>query len=376
MNDKYQDFSEADFASNFDEIYEEKKPKFEEHLNIAIVGKVSTGKSSLLNAILECNKSSQKAFVDSESGATTKVAAYKLGKQVLIIDCPGLDDIRKENSQVTEEFLKHIDLGVFVITGSADATQKEKFLDLKRSTKNVIVVLNKIDEWDSLKPAAYERVVAQWKDTLGVNQIFGACTNGYDTQTREDAPMDIRGVDEIRTAILDFLKEEGKEILLAREMANRGKYASRIIAAALTAVAAEAFIPGSAVYITATQVAGITSLYYLYTGEVMSKSNALSLLPTFVGRTLGMSAFLWAKSFLPPTGVIDAVAAGIAVLITFSMMSAVKWMLENNNSLDQTEKLVTAFNQYKSTAGDALKGMSWSDLIKNPRRITEIFGRL
>jgi hypothetical protein len=292
------------------------------------------------------------------------------------MDSPGLDDIRKENSQVTEEFLKHIDLGIFVVTGSADASQKENFLDLKRNAKSVIVVLNQIDVWDSLKPAAYEEVLAQWKATLGISQLFGACTEGYDPDMRDDAPMNIRGVDEIRTAIFDFLKVQGKEILFAREMARKEKYAAGIIVTALIAVAAEAFIPGSAVYITATQVVGITSLYYLYTGEVMSKSNALSLIPTFVGKSIGMTVFLWAKSFLPPTGVLDVAAAGIAVVITFSMLSAVKWMLENGNSLDQTEKLGEAFKQSKSTAENALKGIAWSELIKNPRRITEIFGRL
>lgn len=376
MGDKYQGFSEEEFTSSFDKAYEEKRPKFEDHLNIAIVGKVSTGKSSLLNAIFERDRKSPIAPVGAISGKTKEVTAYRLSKQVLIMDSPGLDDIRKENSQVTEEFLKHIDLGVFVVTGSADASQKENFLDLKRNAKSVIVVLNQIDVWDSLKPAAYEEVVAQWKATLGISQIFGACTEGYDPDMRDDAPMKIRGVDEIRTAIFDFLKVQGKEILFAREMARKGKYAAGIIVSALTAVATEAFIPGSAVYITATQVVAITSLYYLYTGEVMSKNHALSLLPTFIGKTLGMSIFLWAKSFLPPTGVVDVAAAGIAAVITFSMLTAVKWMLENDVSLDQKDKLVDAFVQSKSIAKEALKGISWSDLIKNPRRITEVFGRL
>jgi len=218
--------------------------------------------------------------------------------------------------------------------------------------------------------------MAQWKSTLGIDQIFGACTEGYDPQMRDDAPMNIRGVDEIRSAIFDFLKVQGKDILFAREIQNKEKYAARIIVGALTAVAAEAFIPGSAAYITATQVIGITSLYYLYTGEVMSKGNALSLLPGFIGREIGMNLFLWAESFLPPTGVVDVVAAGIAVVITFSMLAAVKLMLEDNYSLDQKDELKTAYNQSKSAAENALKGIPWSELIKNPRRITEIFERL
>ena len=87
-----------------------------------------------------------------------------------------------------------------------------------------------------------------------------------------------------------------------------------------------------------------------------------------------MTAFLWIKSFLPPTGIVDVAAAGVAIVITFAMLAAVKWMLENNISLDQADKLGNAFSQFKS-AGSAFADISWSD-FKNPSRITEIVERL
>ena len=42
------------FNAEFDRSYSEKNPDFKAHVNIALVGKVSSGKSSLLNAILKC----------------------------------------------------------------------------------------------------------------------------------------------------------------------------------------------------------------------------------------------------------------------------------------------------------------------------------
>ncbi|WP_163898672.1 GTPase, partial [Proteus mirabilis] len=355
------DNSQKDFNKYFENTYKENCPNFDEHVNIALVGKVSAGKSSLLNAILDCSREEPIAEVGAGSGVTTKVTPFKLDEHVLIIDCPGLDDVRQENSDVTVNFLNSIDLGIFVVTGSADASQKENFDDLNHSSKKTFVVLNKIDEWDDLEESAYEEVVKQWKSVLGVEQIYGTCTKGFDPKMKKSAPMDIRGVEELKIDIFNFLETEGKDILLARHLKNKEKYAIGIIATAILAVTGEAFVPGSAAYITATQVVALTSLNYLYTGEVLSKGSALSLLPSFVGQSIGTNAFLWAKSFLPPTLILDMTAAIIAVIITFAMLAAVKWMLENEQSLSDRELLKKTFLHFKKL-GDIFKDIQFNDL--------------
>ncbi len=357
-------------TETFNKSFEDKKPDFDGHVNIALVGKVSSGKSSLLNAIL----GRRVADVGAASGVTMKIDPHQLDDKVLIIDCPGLDDVRKENSNQTKEFLKSIDLGIFVVTGSADATQKSNFDDLRKYSKNTIVVLNKIDEWDDLEDGAINDVVDQWRKVLGVDKIFRTCVKGYDPKFKKDAPMDQRGIDEIIEAIFTFLRQNKKDILLARHMKDKASYALRIIASSLVAVASEAFIPGSAAYITATQVIAISSLNYLYTGEVLNKSSALALMPSFIGETLGSSLFLLAKSFLPPTGVLDAAAAGIAATVTFAMLAAVKWMLENNHSLTEKDMLKEAFNVFRNSGGE-LKKISIDD-FNNKARLFALLARL
>jgi len=366
--------TDQDFDKNFEKAYQEKMPNFDQSINIAIVGKVSSGKSSLLNAILECPREVPTAAVGANSGVTTKVTAYKLDKNVLIIDCPGLDDVRDENSKETTNFLASIDLGIFVVTGSADISQKNNFNDLKKNSQKVLVILNKIDEWDDLENSELENVKKQWRETLGVEKIYGACTKGYDPKMKKNAPMDLRGVKDIQDDIFKFLNSEGKALLLARHLKSKERYAIGIIGAALIAVAGEAFIPGSAAYITATQVIAITSLNYLYKGEVLTKSSALSLLPTFGGESIGTTTFLWAKSFLPPTLVLDVAAAGIAVTITFAMLGAVKWMFENEHSLNEKQLLKTAFNNFKKI-GEELKNMSPAD-FKDKQKLFALLGRL
>jgi small GTP-binding protein len=338
-----------DTENLFDKIYEERSPDFKKNVNIALIGKVSGGKSSLLNAILERDRDNAIALVGASSGITTEVTPYPLDEHVLIIDAPGLEDIEKENSEETKNFLKHVDLGILVVTGSIDISQKKHYDDLKETAGSVFVVLNKSDAWDHLEDSALEGVIGQWKSALGVNHIYPTVTKGYDPEARKDMPLDLRGVTELRDDILKYLKTNKKDILLAKNLSDKKKYAAGIIAAALAAVAVEAFIPGSAAYITATQVIAIGSLHYLYKGEVLGKANALAVIPRFVGQSLGTNTFLWVKSFLPPTGIVDVAAAGVAITITFAMLASVSYVLSNNHDIFSKASVLTdKFNEYKN----------------------------
>jgi small GTP-binding protein len=364
-----------DYSKIFDKVYEEREPNFNECINIAFIGKVSTGKSSLINAVMLRDRNDPIVEVGATSGVTTEVKAFKLDDHVLIIDSPGLDDIRKENSAETKQFLSNVDLGIMVVTGSADSSQKKNYEDLLNNAGKVVVVLNKIDEWDDLEESALTDVIEQWKRELGVEHIYPTCTKGYDPRLKKDAPMDIRGVEELNEDIWGYLRKEGKDLLLARHLGDKRKYAAGIIATALVAVAGEAFIPGSAAYITATQTIAITSLYYLYTGNVLSKGNVLALLPTFMGESVGVTVFLWVKSFLPPTGVVDVAAAGVAVGITFAMLASVTYLLSTGLEINQKNVLKEKFKEYKdSTVTDFTKKII--DAVKNGGSIKDMTYKL
>ncbi|HEN9518699.1 50S ribosome-binding GTPase [Acinetobacter baumannii] len=323
----------------------------DQKVTIAVVGKVSAGKSSLLNALFHKTRNDTLATVGATSGVTTKVKRFALSKNVEIMDSPGLGDILDENSAETRQALLDIDVGILVVADSADTSQKEHFDLLKQYCKHVFVVLNKIDIYDRQK-GSIPKVVAQWKEALGLaedEQIFQTCTFGYDPDSDEDT-LDIRGVDgkgELREKILDFLEQHGKNLILAREMERKSVLARRIIFGALAAVGAQALIPGSALYITGTQAAAIMSIHYIYTGEVLSTKSAVATLPLFASQNIGSTAFIWAKSILPPTGILDAAAAGVAIVVTLAMLSAVNWIYENGYNLDDKSQLKDRFNEFK-----------------------------
>ena len=339
---------------------------FNKTLNIAVVGNVSSGKSSLINASLMRNRNNAVADVGATSGVTTELNILRLNdERVRLIDSPGLGDIRKENSAITREFIKHIDIGILVVTGSADASQKQYFDDLRANCTSVFLVLNKRDQWDNYRPEALEDVKEQWKQCLGVDKIYAVCALGYDKQLPDDFPLDIRGVNELREDIEVFLDSEGKKLLLARHMSDKKSYAKGIIVTAVTAVGVQAIFPGRAFYITATQMGAITYLYYIYTGKVLSKGSVLALLPVFAGQAVATNVFLFFTSFIPPTGVVEVAAAITAISITSAMLAAVNFVLSSGIELtekDTTGILKNKFNEYRNRVGTVLERLGMTDI--------------
>ena len=357
------DYTESEFDSRFDaqfqEHYESIKNATHGSLHIAVVGKVSTGKSSLINALLQRAKDDKVAEVGSESGTSRTIEGYSMGP-VKIYDTPGLGDIRAENTHETEEFLRKIDVGIFVVAGPADKDQYDNYLALKEHSTKVFFVLNKADQWDGWEPAAVQKVVAQWSAALEVDKVYLTVASGYDDD--DPRPLRIEGVDELRADILSFLHARHQDLLLGRALKDKSPVVTGIIAATLLAVAGEAFIPGSEFFITSTQITAIVSLHYVYTGTMLDKRDAIAVIPAFIARSAGKTLFLWASSFLPPTGIINAAAAVIAVSITAAMLLAVAWALQTGVPLSDAQAMAAKYGEILPALKTALKGAAQGDL--------------
>ncbi len=219
-----------------------------------------------------------------------------------------------------------------------------------------------------LSPSALEKVINQWQQTLQIEKIYPCCANGYDPETRSDVQLDIRGVDLLREDIDNFLDTKGKKLLLAHQMAEKRPYAVGIIAGAVVLVAGQALLPGKAAFITATQATAIASLYYLYTGQILSKGAAFAMLPIFAGQAVASSVFLFVTSFIPPTGVIEIAAAITAASITIAMLSSVNFVLENGANIEDKELLKSKFQNYQKQAEALLKELAITD-VRNVKKL-------
>lgn len=350
----------------------EKVKNLNQSLNIAVIGKVSAGKSSLINALLQRERDNAICKVGAVSGVNTKIQFIQLIDKVNIVDTPGLSDVKAENSRISKQFLSHIDVGILVLSGSSDSDQKQYLDELRHVCDSIFIVLNKIDMYENLAPQALEDVINQWKGALGVNKIYPVCVFGYDPQTKKEIPLNIKGVDKLREDIEDFLASKGMDLLLARLMNNKKPYAVKIILTALLSVIPAAFVPGSAVSVTTIQVVSISSLYYLYKGEVLPIDSVWVTMMAFLSQAGASSLFILISSFFPPNGVIDIVTATVAVTTTLSMLLAVNSLLSKGAELKNKKNIENEFKQFQPKVKEALNQYSIKDLAKKPSILKQL----
>ena len=273
---------------------------------------------------------------------------------------------------MTRDFLANIDVGILVLTGAANESQKSVFDDLRRRCSKVFVVLNKIDTYDEYTDEALIKVVNQWHSCLGAANIYPVCTFGYDPDLSPSTELNLRGIDVLRRDIEDFLESKQKKLLLARHMSEKRSYAKGIIVTAVAAVGVQAALPGKAAFITATQLAAIASLHFLYKGSVLSKSSAWATLPVFAGQAIATNVFLFFTSFIPPTGVVEVAAAVTAISITSSMLLAVNYALSNGFDLKDSDLLKDKFREYRDVISQIAKIRSIGDLKRlNPEELVK-----
>ena len=116
------------------------------HLHLSVFGRVSTGKSSLLNALIgeerfsvspihgETRFSSMQAWSEVEAGG------------VFLIDTPGLDEAGGEDREaLAKEVAGRSDLIIFVLDGDITETELEALRAVLAQGRPVLLVLNKAD---------------------------------------------------------------------------------------------------------------------------------------------------------------------------------------------------------------------------------------
>ncbi len=142
--------------------------KIKNGVSVGIVGKPNTGKSSLLNALLNYDK----AIVSDCAGTTRDVVEGALdinGVRFNFFDTAGIrdgaDEIESLGVTLSKKILLQSDLLLFVLDGGDITEADDAVYDLVKD-KNVLTVLNKTDKGEYYDARADVTVSALKKDNL------------------------------------------------------------------------------------------------------------------------------------------------------------------------------------------------------------------
>jgi GTP-binding protein Era len=322
------------------------------HLHIAAFGRVSTGKSSLLNALIGEHK-----FATSPLHGETKHAAMQHWSEteaggVFLIDTPGLDEAGGERrEEMAREVAQRSDLVIFVIDGDITESELESLKVLLSQGRPVVVALNKSDlyttgELERLLTAVREKVVGlvQPDDVLAVaaqprpQQVAEIDEAGTETLVEREREPDI---ERLRLRLWDIFENEGKTLaalnasLFAAELSDqvgrRILNARREIGDKLCRTYCVA--KGVAVAFNPVPVADLFAAAFIDVGMVvhlsrvydlpLSKREAGSLVSVIVAEAAALMGTVWALHFV--SSALKVGTAGLSTVVTAGAQGAIAY---------------------------------------------------
>lgn len=153
---------------------------------VSIVGRPNTGKSTLINSIVD----SKIAIVSNVAGTTRNTIQgvyHDDDLQIVFVDTPGIakaqDKLGKHLNKQSYESLEDIDCILFVVDAAAGLGKGDKWIieALKHSTVPVILVLNKIDRMTS---EGVLKVINEYKDLYDFADIIPISAKNNDNVDR------------------------------------------------------------------------------------------------------------------------------------------------------------------------------------------------
>jgi small GTP-binding protein len=322
------------------------------HLHLSAVGRVSTGKSSLLNALIgeavfsvsplhgETKHSSMQAWREIEAGG------------VFLLDTPGLDEAGGEDREaLAVEVARRSDLVLFVVDGDLTDTELAALRALLARGRPVILVLNKKDLYTAQE---LERLLAVLRRrTTGIvdagqvvavaaaprpQVVVDVLDGGVErTSTRPREPE----VEALRLRLWDILEQEGKTLaalnagLFASELSDQ--VGRRILAARRELgdrlIRTYCIAKGVAVALNPVPVADLFAAAFIDVGMIvhlsrvyglpMSRREAGSLIAAIAAESAAIMATVWVIHL--GSSALKLGTAGLSTIATAAAQGAVAW---------------------------------------------------
>lgn len=170
-------------------------------LYIALFGTISTGKSSLVRALLP----DARVSTDVTGGSTSDVSHFVLttngGDQITLIDMPGLHDPDAVRDQMLTDEASRAHLVIYLCDGDLTRAQHEEIKNLAELGKPIIVALNKQDWFSDAERHTLLKRLRERTQALGDIDVVGI-------STRTQASVHVRNTDGTETTELRDIKPD------------------------------------------------------------------------------------------------------------------------------------------------------------------------
>ncbi len=353
-----------------------------QQVHIVVFGKVSSGKSSLLNALL-----GKQAFSTSPLHGETKQQQNSDWSQyqdqnMVVIDTPGTDEVAgKQRQQLAHNAAEIADIILFVVDGDLTASQLKQLQSIAQPNTQILLVLNKADlytedELRDLKESLTEKTteIIQPKNIVTASAtplpqvLIKVDKNGKETRQRINVEVD---VSQVKERIWKILERDGKTLTALNASIFAGEISHKIAKkiTKLRANAAEkvvtmysiakgvgvAFnpIPVADLLIAAgLDVAMIRKLSQVYGLPIVGKE-ASKLTMTIMAQLVALMGAVWGINLL--SSALKTVSAGLSTTVTAGAQGALAYYA--------TYLVGKIAEQY------FIKGKSWG--AKGPKKVAK-----
>lgn len=322
------------------------------HLHIAAFGRVSTGKSSLLNAL-----SGEERFTVSPLHGETLTSRMEPWSEaeaggVFLIDTPGLDEAGGEARELlAREVANRADLVIFVLDGDITESERSALKALLHEGRPVLVALNKKDLYtqDELE-ALLQSVRLKTDGLVNADDVIAVAA---DPRAQTVIEVDAAGaervaqrprkrdIEQLKLRLWEILEAEGKTLaalnasLFAADLSDQ--VGRRILAARREigdrVVRTYCIGKGIAVAFNPVPVADLFAAAFVDVGMVvhlsrvyglpLSRREAGSLVTVIVAEAAALMGTVWALHFV--SSALKVGTLGLSTILTAGAQGAVAW---------------------------------------------------
>ena len=323
-----------------------------DEIHIAVFGRVSVGKSALLNALLgESRFSTSPLHGETRTVAMGSWREYVAGN-ILMIDTPGINEVDGEaREQLAAEVAQRADIVLFVVDGDITATEVDALRHLKALSMPLVLVLNKADRYSQEQLDQIRRSLVMHLDGLVAEKdIVTASAEparqvlirideaGRESETSRQPAVDVEAV---RERLWSILEREGKSLAAGNASLFAGHLSDQVAARIMEAkrhlgnrlIRTYCLAKGIAVAINPVPVADLVAaavvdvsmivhLSKIY-GLPLNKGEASGLVKTIGAQMLLLMGTVWAVHFL--SSALKLGTAGLSTVVTGSAQGALAY---------------------------------------------------